>query len=289
MPLRVALGCAKNGAVAGVQPNARMMQFTELAGICMARSTSACNGCRDDDASGLSITMAFQPIADLATQRVFAYEALVRGADGAGADVVLSQLTESNRYGFDQQCRTTAIELASRLGVAETGAYLSINFLPNAVYEPRACIRQTLETASRTGFPLDRIIFEFTEQQNLDAAHVLRILRTYREIGFKTAIDDFGAGYAGLNLLCQFQPDFVKIDMELIRGIDQIRQTIGQHTRPDARAGHHADLRGGRNCRGVRLAPRRRCRSDAGLSDCASGHRAIAFDRVAAVSIAPAL
>ena len=80
----------------------------------------------------------------------------------------------------------------------------------------------------RTGFPLNKIIFEFTEDEKLDTDHLLNILRTYRAMGFKTAIDDFGAGYAGLGLLSKFQPDIVKLDMELIRGIDRdgVKQRI---------------------------------------------------------------
>jgi EAL domain-containing protein (putative c-di-GMP-specific phosphodiesterase class I) len=86
--------------------------------------------------------------------------------------------------------------------------------MPNAVYEPRACIRLTLATAERVGFPLDRIIFEFTEDEHLDATHVLNILNTYRKIG---------AGHAGIGLLTKFQPDIVKLDMDLVRGIDTDR------------------------------------------------------------------
>ncbi len=138
----------------------------------------------------------------------------------------------SNRYAFDQQCRVKAIELAASLGLASDGAFLSINFMPNAVYEPRACIRLTLDAAKRTGFPLDRIIFEFTEAEKLDTDHLLNILKTYKAIGFKTAIDDFGAGYAGLQLLAKFQPDIVKIDMDLVRGIDAepVKRSILRHT-----------------------------------------------------------
>ena len=84
----------------------------------------------------------------------------------------------------------------------------------------------------RTGFPIDRIIFEFTEDEQLDTQHVLNILRSYRAMGFKTAIDDFGSGYAGLGLLTKFQPDIVKLDMDLIRGIgcDPVKRTIVRHT-----------------------------------------------------------
>jgi EAL domain-containing protein (putative c-di-GMP-specific phosphodiesterase class I) len=190
-----------------------------------------CHGCRDGTAFTLPITMAFQPIVDLATGEVFAHEALVRGVAGEGAGHVLAAVDASNLYAFDQQCRVKAIELASRLGLADDGACLSINFLPKAVYEPRACIRLTLATAERTGFPPDRIIFEFTENEEIDAPHLLSILQHYRSLGFKTAIDDFGAGHAGLNLLTRFQPDIVKIDMELIRGIDgdRVKRTVMRH------------------------------------------------------------
>ncbi|MBB5739705.1 EAL domain-containing protein (putative c-di-GMP-specific phosphodiesterase class I) [Brevundimonas aurantiaca] len=189
-------------------------------------------GCKDGAGFDLPITMAFQPIVNVSTQTVFAYEALVRGKDGAGAGQVLAQIADHNRYAFDQVCRTTAIELAAGLDMAATGANLSINFLPNAVYEPRACIRATLAAAMRTGFPVNKIIFEFTESEAMDADHILNILRSYRAMGFKTAIDDFGAGYAGLGLLTLFQPDIVKLDMALIRDIDTdpVKRTIVRNT-----------------------------------------------------------
>lgn len=191
-----------------------------------------CNGCRDGQAFELPFTMAFQPIVNIDTGMIFAHEALVRGSNGEGAGSVLGQVRDDNRYAFDQQCRVKAIELASKLFDPNDKVKLSINFMPNAVYEPRACIRLTLATALKTGFPLHQIIFEFTESEQLDTKHVLHILRTYRDIGFMTAIDDFGAGHAGLGLLTHFQPDIVKLDMDMIRGIDTdpVRRTIVRHT-----------------------------------------------------------
>ncbi len=181
---------------------------------------TTCSGCRAGAGFELPITMAFQPIVDVVTGTVFAQEALVRGTNGEGAGTVLSQVSDQNRYAFDQRCRVAAIELAAGLKLAEAGMALSINFLPNAVYEPRACIRLTLETALKCDFPVQNIIFEFTESEKLDTNHLLNILRAYRAMGFRTAIDDFGSGYAGLGLLAKFQPDIVKIDMDLIRDID---------------------------------------------------------------------
>ena len=168
------------------------------------------------------LSMAFQPIVDMRTGQVWAYEALVRGADGAPAGTVLDRVTPENRYAFDQQCRVTAIQRAVAAGVLSGDARLSINFLPNAVYSPKACIQLTLRTAAATGFPTDRLMFEFTENEKMeDPAHVQNVIEQYRQMGFGTALDDFGAGHAGLSLLARFQPDVIKLDMELLRGIDR--------------------------------------------------------------------
>ncbi len=186
----------------------------------------ACEACRPAEPLGFDFTMAFQPIVDLRERTVFAYEALVRGLDGAGAPWVIAQVTPENRYRFDQACRTKAVELASRLGI---DCYLSINFMPNAIYEPATCIRTTLAAARKHNFPLARLLFEVSEgEQALDRAHLMDIFEDYTRRGFKTAIDDFGAGYAGLGLLVDFQPDFVKLDMSLLRGIDAdpVRQVV---------------------------------------------------------------
>jgi EAL domain-containing protein (putative c-di-GMP-specific phosphodiesterase class I) len=183
--------------------------------------TTACHGCRDGAGFDTPFSMAFQPIVDIANQQIFAHEALVRGPNGEAAFHILNQISDETRYAFDQQCRVKAIELATALNMPAGGARLSINFMPNAVYEPKACIKLTLATALKSSFPIDKIIFEFTENERVDTDHLLNILQTYRAMGFKTAIDDFGAGYAGLNLLAKFQPDIIKLDMDLIRDIDR--------------------------------------------------------------------
>lgn len=181
----------------------------------------ACSGCRDGAALDFDFSMAFQPILDLETGEPFAFEALVRGTAGQGAAEVLAKVTPENRYAFDQQCRVKAIETAVRAGILESRARLSINFLPNAVYSPKACIQLTLKTAGAVGLPTDRLIFEFTENEKIeDPDHIANIIRSYQQMGFGTALDDFGAGHAGLGLLARFQTDIIKLDMELIRGIE---------------------------------------------------------------------
>jgi EAL domain-containing protein (putative c-di-GMP-specific phosphodiesterase class I) len=178
-----------------------------------------CQDCGTSERLGFHFDYAYQPIVDVASRTIFGHEALVRGPNGEGAMSVLSQVNEKNRYRFDQACRVKAIKTAAQLGIRER---ISINFLPNAIYKPEICIRTTLEAASAHGFPLDRIIFEVTEGERVeDGPWLAEILREYKRCGLLTAIDDFGAGYAGLTLLAGFQPDLIKIDMELVRNIDR--------------------------------------------------------------------
>ncbi|QKE64536.1 EAL domain-containing protein [Aquipseudomonas campi] len=194
------------------------------------KNSPGCSACRDGKGLDFPISMAFQPIVDVARRQVFAHEALVRGVNGESAGSLLARVTTENLYAFDQSCRIKAVELAARLQVP---TMVSINFMPNAVYQAETCIRATLEAAQRFNLPLDKIIFEVTEQEQvLDIDHLSGILKAYRQRGFMTAIDDFGAGYAGLNLLADFQPDLIKLDMDLIRNIDRdnVRQILVEST-----------------------------------------------------------
>ena len=190
------------------------------------QTTPACVACRADATKGFDFTMAFQPFVDLEHGSIFGYEALIRGRSGEGAQAVLARVTDDNRYWFDQACRVKAIELATALGLQ---GLLSINFLPNAVYRPETCIRATLAAAKRLGFSPDRLMFEVTEGEKIqDVEHLRGIFKEYKKQGFRTAIDDFGAGWAGLSLLAEFQPDYLKLDMALTRNVDRdpVRRAI---------------------------------------------------------------
>lgn len=180
-----------------------------------------CADCTAGKGLDFDFTMAFQPIVNTTTQQIFAYEALARGLQNEPAKHVFEHVNDSNRYRFDQGCRVRAIQLAAHLGMQ---SFLSINFMPNAVYQPELCIRTTLDTAAKSGFPINRIIFEITEGERVDDyVHLRNIVQHYKGQGFLTAIDDFGAGYSGLNLLANIQTDMIKLDMALIRNIEQDR------------------------------------------------------------------
>jgi EAL domain-containing protein (putative c-di-GMP-specific phosphodiesterase class I) len=180
-------------------------------------ATPVCAACRETG-PGIDFSFAFQPIVDVERGDVFAYEALVRGTAGGSAASVLTQVEVDNVYRFDQAIRVRALELAARMNLR---GGISINFLPNAVYRPELCIRTTLEAAERLGFPISNIMFEVSEMEHvMDRTHLTAILREYKRQGFLTAIDDFGSGWAGLGLLADFQPDFLKIDIDLVHNIE---------------------------------------------------------------------
>ncbi|WP_442905716.1 EAL domain-containing protein [Halomonas sp. TG39a] len=182
-----------------------------------ARVNGHCNRC--DSPVPFAFTMAFQPIVNVSQRQVVYYEALVRGPNGETAFSILGQVTDELMYRFDQACRIKAIELASALGMRER---LSINFLPNAVYEPQACIQATLEAAHRVGWPTERLNFEITETERVkDRMHMRGIIESYREMGFTTSLDDFGNGYANLDLLTDLRPDTLKIDRDLVMECDR--------------------------------------------------------------------
>lgn len=178
-----------------------------------------CRQCVNTRPLGFEFSFAFQPIVRASTRSIVAYEALARGTEGQPFPEVWKHVTEENLYRFDQACRVKAIKLATELGL-DVG--LNINFTPNAVYRPELCIRTTLQAAKEYDFPIERIHFEVTEGEDVeDKAHLVSIIRTYQDLGFSTFIDDFGAGFSGLNLLAEFQPDCIKLDRGLISEIQQ--------------------------------------------------------------------
>lgn len=179
----------------------------------------SCHDCLQVNHLGFELKMAFQPIIDLKSHDIFAYEALVRGPEGQSAGWVFSHINDQNRYYFDQACRITAIKTAASLGMTTK---LSINFMPNAVYKPENCIRATLEAADLYGFDIHNIMFEVVETEEImDTKRLKHIFDCYQERGFLTAIDDFGSGYATLEWLSVLKPDVLKLDRLLISDIDQ--------------------------------------------------------------------
>lgn len=165
----------------------------------------------------LDFSSAFQPIVSAAEQHVVGVEALVRGRANESAYQIFSQISADELYQYDQAFRDRAIQLAARLGVR---CNLNLNLLPSSLEESPQPLRATLDTAARHGLPAERVVIELTEAEIIeDVPRFSATINEFRGLGLRVAIDDFGAGYSGLNLLADFQPDSIKLDMSLVRDI----------------------------------------------------------------------
>jgi EAL domain-containing protein (putative c-di-GMP-specific phosphodiesterase class I) len=163
-------------------------------------------------------SFAFQPIVDIESHTVFAYEALVRGRSNESAAMVIASVQSSQIHAFDRAARIQAIVLAASLGL-KVG--LSLNFMPQALETLPDAISSTIDAARNAGLSERKIFLEVTEGELIgDLARFSLTLNQYRASGIHLAIDDFGAGHSGLNLLAEFQPDVIKIDMHLVRDIE---------------------------------------------------------------------
>ncbi|QDX28253.1 EAL domain-containing protein [Sphingomonas suaedae] len=163
--------------------------------------------------------MAFQPIWDARLGEVYAYEALARGPNGEMAAEVLAQVRPETRYSFDQQCRVAAITQAVQAGILKTSARLAINFFPDVITDAFADSERTMQVAKETGFPPERLMFEFAEHDRIDASRMADTIAAHRKMHMQTVFDDFGSGDVGLALLSRFTPDAIKLDPALIRGL----------------------------------------------------------------------
>jgi len=160
--------------------------------------------------------MAYQPIVRCTDKTVFGYEALVRTREPSVPHPgVLLDAAE----------RLGALE---RLGRAIRGAVASSlnpadDFAVFVNLHPMDLLDETLFSLDSPLYPFAaRVVFEITERESLrNVAEAQSLVRTLRQLGYRVAIDDLGAGYAGMSSFAALEPELVKIDMSLVRDIDQ--------------------------------------------------------------------
>jgi blue light- and temperature-responsive anti-repressor len=190
-----------------------------LAGDTSGRNAENGMSIEPQGTSDPDFTFAFQPIVDTQAREVVSYEALIRGPSNESAYQILGQVPAAKMFAFDLKARVKAIGLAMRLGVS---CNLNLNFLPRSLDSSAESILTTLAAAKRVNLPVNRIVLEVVEGEIIaEASHFTKLINEYRGLGLQVAIDDFGAGFSGLNLLADFQPDQVKLDMNLIRGVER--------------------------------------------------------------------
>ena len=174
-----------------------------------------------------AVYSVFQPIVQIPQSgevpTVFGYECLMRGeyqGHAVAPDTMLQMARGADLlFQLDLAARRAAIVGAGRHHIREK---VFINFSPNSIYDPAHCLRSTVNAVEEVGLKRDQVVFELTESERLPSLkHLQRIVEFYREEGFQVALDDVGAGYSSLNVLVQLKPDFVKLDIELVREVDR--------------------------------------------------------------------
>ncbi len=165
-----------------------------------------------------------QPIVSLSDGRTFGHESLIRGSvagtERSGGEIVAAARAHGALFTLDLLGRTVALEQGMPKLKGEE--VLFVNFTPTAIYDPAVCLRTTWAIARRNGVPMDRICFEVVESERFPDLEFLKcILDEYRQRGSMVALDDLGAGYSSLLYLDQLRPDVVKLDRELVAGLDR--------------------------------------------------------------------
>ena len=170
------------------------------------------------------LTSHFQPMFSAADpSEVVAHESLMRGLNREGGIISPGQMLGAARdadllFQLDLAARRAAIQEASRHGA---GGRVFINFSPASIYDPEYCLRTTMAALEETDLRPEQLVFEIIESDQInDVAKLRRIVDTYRAHGCGVALDDIGSGYSSLNILHQLKPDFIKLDMELVRDVD---------------------------------------------------------------------
>lgn len=169
------------------------------------------------------LTPVFQPIIALDSRRILGYEALIRGPENSPLhtpDQLFSVARRTKQLAaLEFACRAASCEKFVALNLS---GKLFLNMTPLSFTDSQYRDGVTREILQRVGLSPERVVFELTESQPLDQFDLLRAASEhFQRQGFAVALDDLGAGYAGLRVWSELCPDYVKIDRHFISGIDK--------------------------------------------------------------------
>ncbi len=171
-----------------------------------------------------AVYVDYHPIVVATTREIFGYEALARGSMRTlrSPEVMFDVAAEADLiWELSRLCRERALEgMDTRLA---EGQVLFLNVDPHDFSDPAFTERGVKNP--------ERVVIEITERTAIkDYPKFRERLKAFREIGFRFAVDDAGSGYAGLGSIANLEPDFIKLDISLITGIDTnfIKQNLVQ-------------------------------------------------------------
>jgi EAL domain-containing protein (putative c-di-GMP-specific phosphodiesterase class I) len=177
-----------------------------------------------------SISSVYEPIVDVATRTVFAYEALARGPVGTELHSPIALFEGAAQEGllFELDCLCRKSGLLGAVGLPE-GTKLFLNVRPTSIHDPSFRPEALIRTLAETQLRPSDVVFEISEQESIENFEIFREVKDeYGKLGFQFALDDTGTGYASLQAVIELQPDFIKMDRALVHDIDKdsSRQTL---------------------------------------------------------------
>lgn len=170
-----------------------------------------------------AILMHYQPIISLQTGDIMGYEALMRGYPDSEIIIPLEALSLAREYGKILELEKIAREIAiAGAKTMKKNKYLFINIEPDILKDNQYEFGYTKKLLEREGLNEGNIVFEITEKAVIkEYNQYLTLMDNYRKQGYKIAIDDVGSGYSGLSRINDTKPEFMKIDMELVRNVNK--------------------------------------------------------------------
>lgn len=162
----------------------------------------------------------YQPVVDLLEKRVLGFEALTRVSTDAfaGPDQLFQAAYDNDSvWKLERLCRERAIRSARGL---HDEHLLFLNMEPDSIHDPVLRSEATFALLRDANLKPSQVVLEMTEHSAVRDFTSLRQLLSYLQFhGFRLAVDDVGSGYSGLKSIAEIKPDFIKIDMALIRDI----------------------------------------------------------------------
>jgi EAL domain-containing protein (putative c-di-GMP-specific phosphodiesterase class I)/GGDEF domain-containing protein len=171
------------------------------------------------------IFSVFQPVVDLATGETIGHEALARGPKDSGFEMPAAMFAMSARLGvgvdLDRLCRRRAVQGSGALG--ETGrGKIFLNVLPGSLFDPEWFEESFAGLLSESSLSPRDLVLEVSERgADPDIDRLVSGLEALRDRGFGVALDDVGTGYASLATIEKVRPDYLKVDVSLVRGVDE--------------------------------------------------------------------
>jgi len=164
---------------------------------------------------------AYQPILRLQENTIMGFEALSRGPRGSGLESAAALFGAAESHGLkvelDRLCRKRALLSSSRI---PSNAMIFVNTLPATMRDPQFRDKALIEFLDRAQVAPSRIVIEITEQEVIaNHAMFLETMGYFKQIGMSFAVDDVGAGYSGLDTIAKLKPQYLKIDVGLVRDV----------------------------------------------------------------------